>query len=75
MMGKTENKGEGAAEDEIVRQHQQISGNEFEQTPGDRRAEKSGMLQSIALQRVRLNLMTQQQQQYSTVNIISQKVN
>ena len=75
MMGKTENKGEGAAEDEIVRQHQQISGHEFEQTPGDRRAEKSGMLQSIGLQRVRLNLMTQQQQQYSTVNIISQKVN
>ena len=41
MMGKTENKGEGAAEDEIVRQHHQINGHEFEQTPGDREGRKS----------------------------------
>ena len=36
MLGKIEGKRrKGAAEDEIVRQHHQLNGYEFEQTPGD----------------------------------------
>ena len=32
MLGKTEEKQKGATEDEIVRQHHQFNGHEFEQT-------------------------------------------
>ena len=32
MLGKTEGKGEGVVKDEMVRQHRQFSGHEFEQT-------------------------------------------
>ena len=56
-------KAEEAAEDEIFREHHQLSGHEFEQTPGDRRTEETGVLQSVRLQRVRHNLVTEQQQQ------------
>ena len=35
MLGKTEGKGEGVVKDEMVRQHRQFSGHEFEQTQGD----------------------------------------
>ena len=54
---------EEAAEDEKVREHHQLNGHEFEQTPGDRRTEETGVLQSVRLQRVRHNLVTEQQQQ------------
>ena len=56
-------KAEEAAEDEIFGEHHQLSGHEFEQTPGDRRTEETGVLQSVRLQRVRHNLVTEQQQQ------------
>ena len=35
MLGRIEAKGEGAAEDEMVRQHHQLNGHESEQTLGD----------------------------------------
>jgi len=56
-------KAEEAAEDEMVREHHQLNGHEFGQTPGDRRTEETGVLQSVRLQRVRHNLVTEQQQQ------------
>ena len=40
--GRREIKEKGAAEDEMVRQHHQLNGHEFEQTPGDR--ERQGNL-------------------------------
>ena len=47
----------------MVREHHQLNGHEFGQTPGDRRTEETGVLQSVRLQRVRHNLVTEQQQQ------------
>ena len=42
-----------------------VSGHEFEQTLGDGEGQgKTGMLQSMGLQRVRRNLVTKQYQQY-----------
>ena len=42
MLGKTEGKSRrGAAEDEMVRQHYWLSGQEFEQTLGDSRGQRS----------------------------------
>ena len=35
MLGKTEGKRSGVTEDETARWHHQLSGHEFEQTPGD----------------------------------------
>ena len=35
MLGKTEAKGDGATEDEMVRQHHWLNGHESEQTLGD----------------------------------------
>ena len=49
-------------EDEMVREHHQLNGHEFGQTPGDRRTEETGVLQSVRLQRVRHNLATEQRQ-------------
>ena len=34
-------KGDGVAEDEMVRQHRQVSGHEFEQTPRDGKGQRS----------------------------------
>ena len=39
MLGKTE--GKRASEDEMLRQHHQLSGYEFEQTPKDREGQGS----------------------------------
>ena len=39
--------------DEIVGWHHWLVGREFEQTPGDRRTGKTGVLQSMGWQRVR----------------------
>ena len=52
-------------EDEMVRQHHQLNGHEFEQTPGDSGGEEPGRLQSLGSQRVGHDLMTEQQQKNS----------
>ena len=41
MLGKTEGKEKWAAEDAMVRQHLQLNGHEFEQTPGDSEGQRS----------------------------------
>ena len=42
----------GAAEDEMVRKHQRLSGHQFEQAPGDSEGQRSlaGLLQSMGWQ-------------------------
>ena len=60
MLGKIEGKRrKGAAEDEIVRQHHQLNGYEFEQTPGD--SERQGSLAYCSPwgRRVGHNLLTE----------------
>ena len=49
-----------AAEGEIVGQHYQINGHEFEQTGRQWRTGKSGVLQSMQSQRIGHNLVTEQ---------------
>ena len=51
------------AKGEIVRQHHRLNRHESEQTPGDRRTEDPGILQSMEFQRAGHNLVTEQQQQ------------
>ena len=50
----------GATENEMVGWHHQLNGHGFEQTPGDSEGQVS--LASTGLQRVRHNLVTEQQQ-------------
>ena len=47
------------AEDEMVRQHHQLNGHEFQQTPEQGRTREPGVLQSMGLQRVGHNLGTE----------------
>ena len=54
--GRREIKEKGAAEDEMVRQHHQLNGHEFEQTPGDSRGQRS-----LGWQKVEQDLVTEQQ--------------
>ena len=42
--------------------HHQLRGHEFEQTLGEVKTRKPGVLQSLGLQRVRHSLVTEQQQ-------------
>ena len=54
-------KGYGVAEDEMVRQHQQLNGHEFEQILGDSRGQKNLACYSPwGLQKVGHNLATEQ---------------
>ena len=55
-------KEKGEVKDEMIRQHHQLNGHEFEQTSADSGTEGPGMLQSMGSQRVRYNLATEQQQ-------------
>ena len=41
MLGKTEGKEKGVAQDEMVRWHHQLNGQEFEQNPGDNGGQRS----------------------------------
>ena len=41
MLGKTDRKKNGLAEDEMVKQHHQLNGHEFQQTPGDSGGQRS----------------------------------
>ena len=50
------------AEDEMVRQYHQLNGHEFEQTPGD----SGGQGKLAWSQRVRYNLVTEQEHYYIT---------
>ena len=51
-------------EDEMVRKHHGLNGQQFEQTSGDSEGQrKFGMLQSMGLQRVKQDLVTEQQQE------------
>ena len=52
----------GAAEDEMVRQHHQLNGHEFEQIPGDSGGQRSLTCSSMRSQRVECYLVTEQQQ-------------
>ena len=52
-----------ATEDEMVGWHYQFNGLEFEQTPGESETGKPGLLQSTGSQRVRQDLVTEQQPQ------------
>ena len=51
----------GATEDEAVGWHHQLNGHEFEQAPGEGERQES-LLQSMGLQRVRHDSVTEQQQ-------------
>ena len=51
-------------EDEKVGWHHQLNRHEFEQTLGDSEGWKPGSMQSIELQRVRHNWVTEQQQKF-----------
>ena len=61
--GKDWGKKEKRGKDMMVGQHHQLSGHEFEQTLRECRTEEPGVLQSMGSQRVRYNLVTEQQQQ------------
>ena len=51
----------GATEDEMVKQHHQLNGHEFEQTPGDKEGQRNLMCCSSLGRRVGHNLATEQQ--------------
>ena len=59
-------------EDEMVRWHHQLNGHKFEQVERKWRTEEPGVLQSMGLQTVGHNLVTEQQ--YSIFSQISKKV-
>ena len=46
----------------MVREHHQLNRHELEKTPEDQRTGKPGMLQSMRSQRVRHDLVAEQQQ-------------
>ena len=50
----------GTTEDEMVRWHHQLNGQKSEQTPGESEGQRS-LLQTMGLQRVGLDLATEQQ--------------
>ena len=64
MLGNIEDK-KGMTEDEMVGWHHQLSGLEFEQTPGDSEDREAVLLPSTQSQRVRHDLATEQQQRYA----------
>jgi len=41
MLGKTDGRKKRVAEDEMVKQHHQLNGHEFQQTPGDSGGQRS----------------------------------
>ena len=55
-------KGKGVTEDEMVRQHHQLNGHEYEQTLGDSEGQRNLKHYSPWGHRVRLDLVTEQQQ-------------
>ena len=55
----------------MVEWYRQLKGNEFEQTLGDSDREVCGVLQSEGSQRVRPNLVTEQQQSYLSPTVCS----
>ena len=59
--GKDSGQEKGTTEDEMVAWYHQLNGHEFEQTPGDWRTGKPGVMQSMGLQRVRHDRATEQQ--------------
>ena len=54
-------KEKGEVKDEMIRQHHQLNGHEFEQTSADSGTEGPGMLQSMGSQRVRYFIAIEQQ--------------
>ena len=60
MLGKTEAKGEGAPEDEMVKWHHLLSGHELSKV-GKIMKDRGAWLQSMGLQRVGCSLATEQQ--------------
>ena len=60
--GKDWRQGMGVIEDEMVGWHHQLSGLEFEQTPGDSEDREAALLPSTWLQRVGHDLASEQQQ-------------
>ena len=47
MLGKTDRKKNGLAEDEMVKQHHQLNGHEFQQTPGDSGGQRSATVHGV----------------------------
>ena len=64
-VGKDWRHEKGMAQDEMVGWHHQLSGLEFEQTPGDSEDREAVLLPSTQSQRVRHDLATEQQQRYA----------
>ena len=64
MLGKWGQEEKGTTEDEIVGWHHRLNGHEFEQTLGQGRTGKPGMLQSMGSKRVRHDWATKQQHMY-----------
>ena len=62
-------------EDKVFAWHHQLNNHEFEQTAGAREGTgRPGVLQSMGLQRVRYNLVTEhQQQQFKSLQIFYKK--
>ena len=62
MLGKTEGmRIRRWTEDKMVGWHHRLNGHEFEQTPGEFGMHEPGILQSMASQRARHDLVTEQQ--------------
>ena len=62
MLGRAEGRREGATENEMVGWHHRLNGHEFEQALGDSGGQGT-LLQSMGSQRVRRELVTEQQHQ------------
>ena len=63
----------GRTENEMIGWHHQFNGHEFEQTCGELRTGKPGMLQSMGSQRLRYDWATEQQQQYGNDHYMKSK--
>ena len=63
----------GKTENEMIGWHHQFYGHEFEQTWGELRTGKPGMLQSMGSQRVKYDWATEKQQQYGSDRCLRSK--
>ena len=63
----------GKTENEMIGWHHQFNGHEFEQTWGELRTGKPGMLQSMGSQRVKYDWATEKQQQYGSDHCLRSK--
>ena len=69
--GKDRGQGTGTTKNEMVGWYRWLNGYEFEQTPGEWRIGKPGVLQSKGSQRVRHDWVTEQQVSYPTEETVN----